>query len=110
MTSPPPGRTVGNRLQKPQRNVQNGTWTYRDSALVSSRTCGATPRASISRMNLLVETNVQCPYCGETFALTIDTSQGETETTEDCTVCCRPIAFSIECEPGEVLGVTAGIG
>lgn len=61
-------------------------------------------------MNLLVETDVQCPYCGETFALTIDTSQGETETTEDCTVCCRPIAFSIECEPGEVLGVTAGIG
>jgi hypothetical protein len=61
-------------------------------------------------MNLVVETDVQCPYCGETFAMTVDTSQGGYATTEDCTVCCRPIAFSIECEPGEVLAVTAGIG
>jgi hypothetical protein len=61
-------------------------------------------------MNLLVETGVQCPYCGEIFALTVDTSQGSCETTEDCSVCCRPIAFSIECEPGQVLAVIAGIG
>ena len=61
-------------------------------------------------MNLLEDTEVQCPYCGEVFAITVDTAQGSYSTTEDCTVCCRPIAFQIECEPGEVLGVTASIG
>jgi len=67
-------------------------------------------RFEFPAMNLVVETDVQCPYCGEYFAMSVDTSQGAYETTEDCTVCCRPIAFSIECEPGEVLAVTGGIG
>jgi hypothetical protein len=61
-------------------------------------------------MNLLEDVDVQCPYCGEVFAITVDTTQGSYGTTEDCVVCCRPIAFQIECEPGEVLGVIASIG
>lgn len=61
-------------------------------------------------MNLLVPVDVQCPYCGESFPLTIDTSQGGYETTEDCSVCCRPIVFTLECEPGEVCSVEAAIG
>lgn len=61
-------------------------------------------------MNLLVETAVQCPYCGEEFPMTVDTSEGDCETTEDCTVCCRPIAFSISCEPGTVHAIREGIG
>ena len=41
-------------------------------------------------MNLLVETDVPCPWCGEYYATTVDTSQGGYTTTEDCAVCCRP--------------------
>jgi hypothetical protein len=58
-------------------------------------------------MNLLVEVEVECPFCGEAWALTVDTSQGDYSTIEDCTVCCRPIQFEIRCEPGEV--VTANV-
>lgn len=53
-------------------------------------------------MNLLVDTTVQCPHCGESWSLRVDTSLGAYSTVEDCTVCCRPIEFSFECEPGEV--------
>jgi len=56
-------------------------------------------------MNLLVQLEVQCPYCGEEFPLTVDTTQGDYETTEDCSVCCRPIVFTLECLPGEVCSV-----
>lgn len=56
-------------------------------------------------MNLLVETDVSCPWCGEVFSVTVDTSQGDHTTVEDCNVCCRPILFTISCEPGEVLSL-----
>ena len=46
-------------------------------------------------MNLLEDVDVQCPFCGESFALTVDTSQGSHTTVEDCVVCCRPIAWQI---------------
>jgi hypothetical protein len=61
-------------------------------------------------MNLLEDVDVQCPYCGEVFAITVDTTQRSYTTTEDCVVCCRPIGFQIECAPGEIFGVVAGIG
>lgn len=53
-------------------------------------------------MELLIETSIHCPYCGETTTLCIDTSQTEQETIEDCTVCCRPISLQISCAPGEL--------
>ena len=56
-------------------------------------------------MNYIVETEIICPYCGEAFAMALDTSQGGGSTIEDCTVCCRPIAIDYECEPGEVFSV-----
>jgi hypothetical protein len=58
-------------------------------------------------MNLLVETEVECPYCGEAWSLTVDTSQGDHAMIEDCTVCCRPIQFQFGCEPGEVVSINA---
>lgn len=61
-------------------------------------------------MNLICEEDVTCPYCGENFTLSVDTSQGLYSTIEDCTVCCRPIAFRIESEPGEVLSVEISRG
>ena len=45
----------------------------------------------------MIETQlVSCPYCGEEFDTTIDTSAGDQSYIEDCYVCCQPIEFSIQ--------------
>ena len=54
-------------------------------------------------MELLVQSEIICPHCGESFLLTLDTSLPEQSIIEDCTVCCRPIALTIRSTPGEIL-------
>ncbi len=54
----------------------------------------------------MIETEVACPHCGESFPLLIDTSQCEQSLVEDCSVCCRPINLTIACRPGEILEVS----
>ena len=61
-------------------------------------------------MTPIVEAEVPCPFCGEVFTISIDTTQGDYSTIEDCQVCCRPIQLTIACEPGEVLGVDVAQG
>ncbi len=61
-------------------------------------------------MSLLVESDVECPHCGEVFPVTFDTSQGDHSMIEDCTVCCRPIQLEVRCEPGEILDIGAARG
>ena len=56
-------------------------------------------------MDWLIETEISCPHCGESFPLQIDTSLAEQSFIEDCSVCCRPIALSIRSRPGEILEV-----
>ena len=56
-------------------------------------------------MSLIQEEHIDCPWCGEPFSITIDTSAGSHEYIEDCTVCCRPILMVIECEPGQLTSV-----
>lgn len=56
------------------------------------------------------EENIQCPYCGQAFILTIDTSAGSHQLTTDCEVCCRPFEVFVECEPGKVFSVDIRIG
>ena len=56
-------------------------------------------------MELLLETDIVCPHCGETYPLQIDTSQGTHRLVEDCTVCCRPIALLVRCRPGVILEI-----
>jgi hypothetical protein len=58
-------------------------------------------------MDLLIETDVVCPYCGEAYQTSIDSSQGSHSTIEDCPVCCRPIRLQVRCEPGEVFDIEA---
>ena len=48
---------------------------------------------------------IQCPFCGQTFELAIDTTIPEQRFTTDCEVCCRPFEVLAECEPGEVLSL-----
>ena len=53
-----------------------------------------------------VSESVQCPYCGQSMELVLDTSLPEQRFTTDCEVCCRPFEVVAECEPGEILSVS----
>jgi cysteine-rich CPXCG protein len=59
-------------------------------------------------LELVVETEITCPHCGEVFPLQIDTSQSEQSLIEDCTVCCRPISLTVRCNPGSVVDLVYG--
>jgi len=48
---------------------------------------------------------IQCPFCGQSFELIIDTSLGSQQFTTDCEICCRPFEVHAECEPGEVISL-----
>lgn len=43
-------------------------------------------------MDVLSESQISCPYCGETLTLLLDVSAGEQTYVEDCAVCCRSMA------------------
>jgi len=53
---------------------------------------------------------IQCPFCGQRFEMSIDTSIPVQRFTTDCEVCCRPFEVFVECEPGEVLNLQVGGG
>jgi hypothetical protein len=53
---------------------------------------------------------IQCPYCGQTFELVIDTAIASQCFTTDCEVCCRPFEVTAECAPGEILSLDARAG
>lgn len=46
-----------------------------------------------------------CPFCGQSFDLTIETSQASQRFIVDCEICCRPLEIAVECEDGEILSV-----
>jgi transcription elongation factor Elf1 len=54
-----------------------------------------------------VSEKIQCPFCGQTFAVAIDTSVPFQRFTTDCEVCCHPFEVTAECEPGEILSLDA---
>jgi hypothetical protein len=47
--------------------------------------------------------NIQCPFCGQTFEVALDTTQSAQCFTIDCEICCRPMEVSVQCEAGEIL-------
>jgi hypothetical protein len=50
---------------------------------------------------------VECPYCGERFETTADTSGGDQDYFEDCSVCCQPIEFHLVTgADGELLSIS----
>ena len=54
-------------------------------------------------MDWLEEILIQCPQCGEEFAIQIETAtDGKVELIEDCAVCCRPSRVLITTKSGEV--------
>ena len=54
-------------------------------------------------MNQLTEQLIDCPYCGETIEVLIDSSDAGQQYIEDCQVCCKPINFLVnESVNGEI--------
>lgn len=48
---------------------------------------------------------IQCPFCGQTFEIIIDTSVSSQRFVTDCEICCRPFSVSVESEPGEIISL-----
>lgn len=48
---------------------------------------------------------IQCPFCGQSFEIVVDTSVPRQTFTTDCEICCRPMEVSVECENGEILNL-----
>jgi hypothetical protein len=46
-------------------------------------------------MTLSDSTFVQCPYCGESNEIELETSIQKQEYVEDCQVCCQPMLVQI---------------
>ncbi len=56
---------------------------------------------------LIEEIIVDCPACGELFALDVDTTGGDEQSYfEDCPVCCQPAEIFVRCRPGEILSIS----
>ncbi len=57
-------------------------------------------------MDWLEEILIDCPQCGEPFAIQVETAESATvEMIEDCAVCCRPALVRVTTSGGEVRGV-----
>lgn len=52
----------------------------------------------------------QCPWCGQTGTVMVDTSIPVQRFITDCEVCCRPIEVAVECADGEILSLDAQPG
>ena len=48
---------------------------------------------------------IDCPYCGESIGILLDTSIPSQQYIEDCQVCCRPITLSVEVDEDGVARV-----
>ncbi len=46
-------------------------------------------------MTSLLESDIDCPYCGETISILVDESIQVQSYIEDCQVCCRPIVIRL---------------
>ena len=57
-------------------------------------------------MNGLEDRQIECPYCGESIDILIDTSVDQQSYIEDCQVCCRPINFEVTIHHDGVVTVT----
>jgi hypothetical protein len=56
-------------------------------------------------LHMEVTETIQCPFCGQSFEIAVDTSVAAQRFTTDCEVCCRPFEVIAECEPGEILSL-----
>ena len=53
-------------------------------------------------------TTITCPFCGQSFDVALDDTEGEQNVTTDCEVCCRPIEVRAVVDGGDVEWVKEG--
>ena len=46
---------------------------------------------------------IDCPYCGESFETSVDSSAGSSRYIEDCAVCCRPIEIHLRVDAPDAM-------
>ena len=51
--------------------------------------------------------HIDCPYCGETIEILIDTSNRSRQYIDDRQVCCRPITLRVEIDADGAVQVHA---
>jgi hypothetical protein len=56
-------------------------------------------------LDLIEETGVDCPYCGEHITLVLDLSVTSQDYIEDCFVCCQPMRVRYSAENGELINI-----
>ena len=44
---------------------------------------------------MLPSADIQCPYCGESIQVLLDSDSAGDSYIEDCQVCCRPITMTV---------------
>jgi hypothetical protein len=54
-------------------------------------------------LDLIEDTAVACPYCGENITLVLDLSVTSQNYIEDCFVCCQPMQVRYSAENGELI-------
>jgi hypothetical protein len=81
MNMPPP--------EKPLTDAQIDALYGLEPAIDGDSTAGADRSPSSEFVT------VSCPYCGEPFETTADTSAGSCTYVEDCQVCCQPIEMEL---------------
>ena len=45
---------------------------------------------------------IECPHCGESFEVHIDSAEDGQTMYEDCRVCCKPMSLQVQVEEEEV--------
>ena len=58
-------------------------------------------------MNILIETPIECPYCGEPITILVDASIADQAYLEDCQVCCQPMVIRARVDEGDRCRVDA---
>ncbi len=51
----------------------------------------------------MVRDTIACPFCGESFEVLLDDTEGEQRLTTDCEICCRPMTVTAQISSGELL-------
>ena len=46
---------------------------------------------------------IACPFCGESFEVLLDDTEGEQSLITDCEICCRPMTVTAKISDGELL-------
>jgi len=64
------------------------------------------PELRTHKMELIVQTEIVCPHCGEFFPIQVDTCQATQSLIEDCAICCCPITLTIRCRPGVIVDLS----